>query len=337
MDMLVSVIIPVYNVAPYLREALDSVIGQTYQNLEILIIDDGSTDRSGSICDEYKSDLRVVVVHQKNGGLSNARNAGLDLAKGEFVCFLDPDDAYDTSFVEKMLEVMVLRHPDIVVCRFSICNTTGRLNDPSKKRLIRVITYPSMKEGEYSRDDALRALIDGGLDTSVWNKMYKRSLWDRIRFPDGHNHEDLDTFYRVLDICSFVSMTGQLLYFHRIRPGSITRSYTKQNGEDFDLAHRHLFRYVETNTPGVFSASQMSRRRLSCLNTMMLRFANIKGDEEYKKYLKTEVVGKAKEIDHWNFRSRVAYCMVRHCPWLLKISYPVYLSVKQLIWRINGR
>ena len=133
MNPLVSVIIPVYNVAPYLREALDSVIGQTYHNLEILIIDDGSTDGSESICDEYKSDARVTVIHQKNGGLSNARNTGLDLAQGEFVCFLDPDDAYDTFFVERLIAPMISDHHDIAVCRFSVYKTTGRMHDPAKK------------------------------------------------------------------------------------------------------------------------------------------------------------------------------------------------------------
>ena len=102
-DPLVSVIIPVYNVEPYLKEALDSVLDQSYQNLEIILIDDGSTDRSGKICDDYsETDDRIRVIHQENKGLSSARNKGLDLMHGELVAFLDPDDAYHPDYVSAM-------------------------------------------------------------------------------------------------------------------------------------------------------------------------------------------------------------------------------------------
>ena len=107
MEPLVSVIIPVYNVAPYLREALDSVIHQTYHSLQILIIDDGSTDGSASICDEYLSDPRVIVIHQDNRGLSNARNVGLDLMTGEYTAFLDSDDAYHPTFIENLVDIIL--------------------------------------------------------------------------------------------------------------------------------------------------------------------------------------------------------------------------------------
>ena len=117
---LVSVIIPVYNVAPYLEEALESVINQSYNNLEILVIDDGSTDGSEIICEEYAArDKRIRVIHQVNGGLSDARNTGLDLAAGEYIAFLDPDDAYRPDMIAVMLGALLRNQADISICSYS--------------------------------------------------------------------------------------------------------------------------------------------------------------------------------------------------------------------------
>ncbi len=125
---LVSIIIPVYNVAPYLVEALESAIHQTYKNLEIIIIDDGSTDGSETICDEYaRKDHRVRVIHQDNKGLSAARNIGLGIMTGDAVAFLDSDDALEFDYVEKLVEAMNREDADIVICRFTIHNTVEKM------------------------------------------------------------------------------------------------------------------------------------------------------------------------------------------------------------------
>ena len=124
---LVSVIIPVYNVAPFLNEALDSVIHQTYTNLEILIIDDGSTDESGEICDKYKRDQRVQVIHQENRGLSAARNIGLDMMTGDIVAFLDSDDKYNKDYISRLLISMEQHGSDITICKFSNHKTLDKL------------------------------------------------------------------------------------------------------------------------------------------------------------------------------------------------------------------
>jgi len=228
---MVSVIVPVYNVAPYLREALDSVIHQTCQSLQILIIDDGSTDGSGSVCDEYLTDPRVTVLHQENKGLSNARNAGLDLAAGEYVCFLDPDDAFHPRFIEELLEIMLSKHPDTAVCNYAVIRTIGRLQDKKGQPTSRLL-----KQGKYGRTESLRAFVDRRLNTAVWNKLYRKELWKDIRFPDGHNYEDIDTLPRILERCDTVYVTDQRLYYRRKRPGSITQTTTKKNIRDRNLA-----------------------------------------------------------------------------------------------------
>ncbi len=337
MESLVSVIIPVYNVAPYLNEALDSVVRQTYKFLEILIIDDGSSDGSGTICDEYKKDSRVTVIHQKNRGLSNARNVGLDRMTGEFVCFLDPDDAYEPSFIEELLAVTITRQSDITVCNYTINHTIAKMSDNIKGRNRRCTALPMLKEGEYGRVEALRALVDGRINFSVWNKLYKRTLWSKFRFPDGHNYEDVDITFRIFDICTSIYVTDRSLYLHRKRPGSITHTHTEKNFDDQKLAHYQIEQYIEAHIPEIFSEAQLERIRLAQLNSMMVRFAVNEGGAGYERKLESEILEVAKKIECWQFRSKMAFHMLRFCPWLLKISYPVYHVIRLFVWRVTGK
>ena len=135
--MLVSIIVPVYNVAPYLREALDSIVNQTYKDLEILIIDDGSTDGSSAICEEYASkDPRIRLIHQSNKGLSGARNTGLEHATGDYVAFIDSDDSVSPVFIESLVNAMTSSSASIAVCKFSIINTSGSMTGVAASSLI---------------------------------------------------------------------------------------------------------------------------------------------------------------------------------------------------------
>lgn len=175
MNPLVSVIIPVYNVKPYLREALNSVIEQNYKRMEIIIVDDGSTDGSENICDEYISDPRVLVIHQENQGLSGARNTGLSLFKGDYLCFLDPDDAYHPAFIERLLENALSTNSEMVACKYIVQRTTGEISTDNRKI---TQSFPRLASGTYSREEALRNLVEGDLNVFVWNKLYKGNLWN---------------------------------------------------------------------------------------------------------------------------------------------------------------
>ena len=154
MEGLVSVIIPVYNVRPYLNEALDSVLDQSYENLEIIIIDDGSTDGSSELCDEYgKKDARICVIHQDNRGLSAARNAGLDHMTGDLVAFLDSDDAYDPEYILTMLSAMYPQNAafsepvDVVVCKYTVHYSTGEM-----KQRKRLLTHDHIGSSRYTQN-----------------------------------------------------------------------------------------------------------------------------------------------------------------------------------------
>lgn len=333
---LVSIVIPVYNVRPYIEEALDSVVFQDYGNLEIIIVDDGSTDGSGEVCDEYAArDGRVTVIHQENRGLSAARNAGLDRVTGEAVAFLDPDDAYCPNYVEAMHAAMVREGVDLVVCQYTMHTETGRLRRKGGE-----MAAPSAVQGRYDRAAALRALADGAISHAAWNKLYRRGLWRDMRFPEGHVYEDVDTTYRILDRCKAVFVLQQPLYLYRRRPGSITDTVSMRYMSDRMQAYSHYVRFIEENTRGVFTSEQRNRVVSSFFGSMIAQYARCLGTTgEKNEALTKTIIAQVRElgINTLNLRARTAYRLLRVCPWLLRVIYPVYLAVRKMIWRITGR
>lgn len=326
-SILVSVIIPVYNVQQFLPEALESAINQTYENLEIVIVDDGSTDGSGILCDEYaKKDNRIIVIHQENMGLSAARNAGLNICTGEVIAFLDSDDAYQITFVETMLNVMKRTRSDIVICRHSIHSTKEKLDGYVIERVV-----PDAKKGVYDRNSALCALVDGHINHGVWNKLYNRKLWDNIRFPTGHVYEEIDTTYRIIDLCERVCIIDDLLYMYRRRPGSITSLYTAKNVRDYFLAQDHFESFIKENTHSIFSQEQLAKIKEYRLYQMVIfycRLIYINGDEEKQccDELSNEIkqIGCRIEIDNSDYLIKMCYWMICYCPKLLKVVCSLY-------------
>lgn len=218
MKPLVSIIIPVYKVEKYLAECLDSVIHQTYSNIEMIVIDDGSPDQCGQICDEYaKKDPRIQVVHTENKGLSSARNTGLDLAKGEYVSFIDSDDSVATTFIENLVNVVCTYHADLAICGIADAkesfDTSTEIFPEELKKMNRkevILSLPDLSE----KENALREV--------VWNKLYKRELFDHICFPNGRLYEDAATIYQVFWECqSEIVFLNKRLYFYRQREDSI--------------------------------------------------------------------------------------------------------------------
>ncbi len=266
---LITVIIPVYNVLPYLTEALDSVIRQEYANLEIIIVDDGSTDGSGSKCDEYLSDPRVRVIHQENRGLSGARNVGLDLMTGECVAFLDPDDAFSLGMIRMLVEAMESSRADIVVCGYK--NYRG--NAPmTEKRRFGLKVHPA---GLFSAGEALNAMIINKIEHCVWNKLYRCSLWDGIRFPEGRVYEDICTTYRLFDKAGLIEIIPNALYLKRQRVGSITMTHTLKTKIDRLTAIKELKNYIRDHTPEIFGEEALRQFDESGLRGEMLDCAEL--------------------------------------------------------------
>ena len=283
----VCIIIPVFNVQQhFLVEALDSAINQTYHYLEIIIVDDGSTDNSRKTCDDFsRKDNRVCVVHQSNKGLSAARNIGLDIMTGDAVVFLDADDALVPEYVERMLSAMENSDADVVICKYSI--QSSFVNEQQVQRK----TGPTIEPGVYDRVNALNGLVDAKINHSVWNKMYLSSLWENIRFPEGRVYEDVDTTYRILDMCKKTVVINDVLYLYRVHSGSITDTCTKEKIEDGLLAIEHFCSFIQKNTPDIFTNDQLKKCRQIHLkgligNYVRLINSNCEGDVSFREELK---------------------------------------------------
>ena len=321
-DPLVSVIIPVYNVLPYLRESLDSVLAQTYQNLEILVIDDGSTDGSGEICDEYQQkDQRIRVIHQENRGLSAARNAGLDRMMGEIVAFLDPDDDYLPDMIRIMTDVMKRYQADIVCCKHARVKTNRQMNI---ERIRDINDKLPGQEMIIKPAEALSALIDERIPFPVWNKIYTKQIWEKLRFPEGHVYEDVRTIYLLFEKADCIGTIDQILVLHRIRAGSITRTKTVKNVMDSFLAMKILEAYVVQHTPGIFTEEQKKRFQEKNLRRMIIRYSRwlicpTAENNKVREELKRDIFRKKEELGkHFYFRkTTVTWWMFNHCPQLI--------------------
>jgi glycosyltransferase involved in cell wall biosynthesis len=203
-NSLVSVVVPVYNIKNYIEKCLESIISQSYENLEIVVVDDGSTDESGRLCDEFaKKDKRVKVFHKKNGGLSDARNFGIKKSQGEIVALVDGDDYVDADYIKAMYEVMVKDDSDIVVCGFD-----------------NIIPSSFVVSGE----EATKKLLveQENIEIVAWNKLYKKELFEKgIEYPVGDKHEDALTTYKLFAEAKKVSYVSKSLYHYVKREDSI--------------------------------------------------------------------------------------------------------------------
>lgn len=210
---LISIIIPVFNVEKYLHRCLDSIIKQTYTNLEIILVNDGSTDNSGKICDDFsKTDKRIKVIHQSNKGLSGARNTGLTYVNGDYIGFVDSDDWVEPSFFEAMLQTITTKDVDIVECNIQKANTKLEFYNESKIKKVII----------ENRNEAITRIIKNQ-SFSVWRRIYKTKLVSDIRFIEGKNSEDVYYTLEVFDRISNIALIDNKLYNYFIGGNSITR------------------------------------------------------------------------------------------------------------------
>lgn len=208
-DKTISVIIPVYKVESYIRECIDAVIDQSYRDLEIILVDDGSPDNCGKICDEYaEKDGRIKVIHQKNAGLSAARNSGLEAASGAYIGFVDSDDYPETDMFESLYRSMTESGSDISVCGVKKFGNEKKSEFYGKKLA--------------GRTDFMKLLLSEEVKSYVWNKLYKREMFCRIRFPEGELFEDMRVMHLIAEKAGSVSFTDASFYNYRIRNNSIT-------------------------------------------------------------------------------------------------------------------
>ena len=219
MENLISVIIPVYNVEPYLEKCIKSVLEQTFANFELILIDDGSTDNSGIICDELaKTDKRIIVFHQENEGLSAARNKGIDVSRGDYLYFLDSDDWIEPNALERLLSVSIKQAADISCCKS---------RDVYLNEVTTPITNTEVIIKDYYLDEIVLSLIkQNNIRFEVWDKLWKRSLIADTRFIKGQVAEDVH-FDRILFLrANKISCTNEILHnYLKNRPGNTQNTF----------------------------------------------------------------------------------------------------------------
>lgn len=216
MSELISIIIPIYEVEEYLEKCIESIVSQTYENLEIILVDDGSPDRCPQICDEWeKRDERIKVIHKKNGGLSDARNTGLAVAKGEYIGFVDSDDYIDKEMYEKLYIAMKSENADLAICNLEKVREDGSSIEEESPIKNDVFT------GAVGLEKICDPCISGWYYVTVWNKLYHRKILDGIEFPLGKIHEDEFVIHEILYQCERIVTLEEKLYKYVQRNGSI--------------------------------------------------------------------------------------------------------------------
>lgn len=215
--MKVSIIVPIFNVSAYLKRCVDSILAQSYTDLEIILVNDGSTDDSGEICKAFaEKDSRIQYIYQENGGLSSARNAGIDIAVGEYFCFVDSDDCILPGYVQSLVSMCLENKVKLAVCGYQLNDSE---TDPDHAPMP-LMLYPTEKIP--MRDYFLRIYTSVEvMYIVVWNKLYHRSLFDGVRFAEGKINEDEGIIHKIVSQCPEIAVSGQPLYLYTIRQGSI--------------------------------------------------------------------------------------------------------------------
>ena len=323
MQPVISVIVPVYKVEAYLPKCVESILAQTYQNVEVILIDDGSPDRCPAICDEFAHrDSRIKVVHKENGGLSSARNTGIDIAKGDYFAFVDSDDYIAPNMYEFLYSRMSEKQADISICGRYVVFESGKAVTKSNKNVIRLVM---------NSEDAIRNMCTFRyFDTSCCDRLYKKTVFSSIRFPTGKLCEDWYTMYRIFDSAEIITYDSTPLYYYFQRENSISRS-EKINAASID-ASRQMLEFVEQKYPAVINeaASAFAFENIGVYNSY-LKYHR-KCDADFRSQIKHNVKCKIKyivkngSISTFKKMQAVIFCF----------SQPLYAGIFRLLKKANG-
>lgn len=280
----ISVIIPVYNVEEYLCRCVDSVLAQTFNDIEVILVDDGSTDNCPQICDNYqKIDSRVKVLHKKNGGVSDARNAGLDIASGNFIGFVDSDDCISPMMYETLFSLIISNNADIAACAvFDVYENIPKIR-MTKSKISGNIYF---NRGEFFDNFYPENIYILGIE--IWNKLYRSSIFHDVRFPVGRIYEDAFIILDVLDKCSYIVQTSTPLYYYYHRNNSITSApFSIKNFDsiDFSLKHYYFFKRRKLYAQSGYALNIYTQYYLRNYFAIKLKYGHLRYD--FKKYMNT--------------------------------------------------
>lgn len=238
MDPIISIIVPIYNVGKYLPKCIESILNQTFKNFELILVNDGSTDNSGVVCDDYaKKDTRIKIIHKSNGGVSSARNAGLYVAKGEYIGFVDPDDYIDKNMYEKLYRLCIDNNSDIAICRFNR-EINGKIqNKESTEEII-----------ELNNMEAMNELFKGNLYRfSLCNKLFSKKCFNDVLFPEERIHEDLSTTYKLFANSKKAVYINYCGYIYVRRENSILISTYNEKRLQAFIAWDEIIEFIDKN------------------------------------------------------------------------------------------
>lgn len=302
----VSVIVPIYNVEKYLNRCVSSIVQQTYKNLEIILVDDGSPDNCPAMCDTWKEqDSRIKVVHKKNGGLSDARNAGLEVASGDYVAFVDSDDWIEKDYISFLLSALLKTDADVAACEVRIIQENEAVSPIAEDMPDVEVVKPR---------EALDDLLQGkGFRAVAWNKLYRRELIKGEKFAVGKLHEDEFFSYRIYDKAERLTFVGVPLYNYVQRSGSIMTTFSSRHLDVLD-AYLQRLELLKKKYPDLYVRDKVSICA-ACINyycdIMIHGCADQINAKKQVKKKRRQVKITLQDICHYNWKERI-YCVFSH-------------------------
>lgn len=268
-EELVSIIVPVYKVEQYLERCVKSILNQTYKNIEVILVDDGSPDNCGKICDMFaKQDNRIIVIHKSNGGLSDARNKGIEIAKGKYIGFVDSDDYIEEDMFENLYNLCIERNADISMVSYREIQNGVNINENSN------YSYQII---EYDKINAIKELLkDNKIKNYAWNKLYKKELFNEIRYPIKRAYEDVGTTYKLFYLANKIVWYDTPKYNYVRRINSIVSKNTYSNLKDFiDLSYER-YNFLKKD---IFFKELKNENDFSFVKSMIMLYVNYQIDD----------------------------------------------------------
>ena len=314
---LISIVVPIYNVEKYLRNCIDSIIKQTYTNLEIILVDDGSLDNCGKICDEYKEkDNRIKVIHKQNGGLSDARNAGIDIATGKYIAFIDSDDYIAPNFIEKLYNLCIKNNAELSECDFQKvteeCNDIIENTNQEEEKVLDGKKFIERLDGK----SAVRTVV-------VWNKLYRREIFNNLRFPKGKLNEDEFTTYKIFYDVKKIAITTEQLYFYRYSPDSImNKKFNKKRLDILEALEVRLDFFKEKKEQKLYEMTlKKYMNKLITMDMLCKRF--LSQEKEIRNNIKHKYNSRYSEILHTDIslKLKIKYVIYRYIPFIIYLNW----------------
>lgn len=263
----ISIIVPIYNVERYIHRCIESILNQNFCDFELILVNDGSPDQCGDICDEYAlKDNRIKVIHKNNGGLSSARNAGIDIAKGKYIGFIDSDDWIEPDMYEILYQNIKKYNADISMCKYKT----------EKNDLISIYNTPLQEEVlVVNTEQAIQAMVDNvlfDLTQFACDKLYKRELFEGIRYPEGKLYEDVATTYKLIDKCNVFVYNNSTKYHYSLNSNSISQRKFDHSQLDILETRQELYRFIRNNYPKAIQGAlcQYISANVSIVNKLIL-------------------------------------------------------------------